>query len=147
MKDTNNLLTHNQWSAGEYNKTLPVALFNLEGICTNTYSIIGEQSLKLTRTGAGANARINYNSSISNKTVVVSAHVRTESTIAHLLLMELNSSGTIQQNIVAIPSNTQGTFSVSLVSGSTNSNFIIQFSNPGDIGSVIYVDDVSLTVS
>ncbi|WP_296862196.1 hypothetical protein [uncultured Methanobrevibacter sp.] len=147
MKDTNNLLEYNEWSAGEYNNTIPVTPYNIIGICTNTYSSIGEQSIKLTRNGPGANARISYNYSIINKTIVASAHIRTESTNAQLLLIELNSSGTIQQNVVTIPSNTQGTFSVSLISGSNNSKFIIQFSNTGDIGSVIFIDNIILTVS
>ena len=147
MKDNSNLLEHNEWSAGEYNNTIPVTPYNIIGICTNTYSSIGEQSLKLTRNGPGANARISYNQSIINKTIVASAHIRTESTNAQLLLIELNSSGTIQQNVVTIPSNTQGTFSVSLISGSNNSKFIIQFSNTGDIGSVIFIDNIILTVS
>ena len=149
VKDTNNLLSHNQWTAGEYGNTIPVILANMLGVITNNYSDIGEQSLKLTKNApSGSYSRITYNQSIINKTVTVSAHIRTVDTNAKLLLLELDSnSSTIQSRTVNIPSNSYGTFNTSLISGSNNSKFVIQFSNIGGQGSDIYVDDIIFTVS
>ena len=148
MKDTNNLLTHNQWSAGEYGNTIPVILVNMLGVITNNYSDIGEQSLKLTKNASsGSYSRIIYNQSIINKTVTVSAHIRTVDTKAQLLLSELDSNdNTIQTGTVNIPTNSYGTFTSSLISGSNNSKFVIHFGNIGGQNSDIYVDDISLTV-
>ena len=148
MKDTNNLLEYNVWSAGEYGNTIPVILANMLGVITNNYSDIGEQSLKLTKNASsGSYSRIIYNQSIINKTVTVSAHIRTVDTNAQLLLLEFDSdSRTIQTGTVNIPTNSYGTFNISLISGSNNSKFVIQFSNIGGQGSDIYVDDISLTV-
>ena len=149
MKDNNNLLSHNQWAAGEYENTIPVILTNMLGVITNNYSDIGEQSLKLTKNASsGSYSRIIYNQGIINKTVTISAHIRTVDTNAQLLLLELDSNGsTIQSRTVNIPSNTYGTFNTSLISGSNNSKFVIQFSNIGGQGSDIYVDDIIFTVS
>lgn len=149
MKDNNNLLSHNQWTAGEYGNSIPVMLVNTIGVITNKYSNIGEQSLKLTKNASsGSYSRIIYNQSIINKTVTISAHIRTEDTICQLLLLELDSNGsTIQSRTVNIPSNSYGTFNTSLISGSNNSKFVIHFSNIGGQGSDIYVDDIIFTVS
>ena len=149
MKDTNNLLSHNQWTAGEYENTIPTTLANTIGLITNKYSYIGEQSLKLTKNASsGSYSRIIYNQSIINKTVTISAHIRTEDTICQLLLLELDSnSSTIQSITVNIPSNSYGTFNTSLISGSNNSKFVIHFGNIGGQGSDIYVDNIMLTSS
>ena len=149
MKDTNNLLSHNQWTAGEYENTIPATLANTIGVITNNYSDIGEQSLKLTKNASsGSYSRIIYNQSIINKTVTISAHIRTEDTICQLLLLEVDSNGsTIQSRTVNIPSNSYGTFNISLISGSNNSKFVIHFGNIGGQGSDIYVDNIMLTAS
>ena len=51
MKDTKNLLTHNQWSAGEYENSPEIFEKepNITKICSNDYSDIGEQSIKITK--------------------------------------------------------------------------------------------------
>ena len=50
MKDTDNLLDHNQWSAGEYQNNL--SSFDRIDACiiTNTYSYIGESCIRVGKT-------------------------------------------------------------------------------------------------
>jgi len=51
VKDNNNLLTHNQWSAGEYTKNISelTCFTGFDVMVTNEYSIIGEHSFKCER--------------------------------------------------------------------------------------------------
>ena len=148
MKDTSNLLTTNEWSAGEYENIMPLQIFNTIAILTKTYSSIGEQSVRLTKNASsGSYSRITYNQSILNKTITASAHIRTCESTAQLLLLEIDTNRDMLQNrSITIPSNSHGNFSISLDSGSADNKFIIQFSNLGVIGDNIFVDDICLTV-
>lgn len=50
MKDNNNILDYNTWTAGEYEKKLPSTTYipvNHNTNLTNDYSIIGESSIKI----------------------------------------------------------------------------------------------------
>ena len=150
MKDNNNLLSHNQWTAGEY-ENYPEIFYTApmtDRICTNDYSSIGEQSIKLTKLGSpGSYARVSYNQSIINKTVTASVTIKTENATVLLILLERDGTNIIQQRNVTVPSNSFMNISVSLESTSSNTSFGIQFNNNGDVGSFIHIDNISLTVS
>lgn len=149
MKDNNNLLSHNQWSAGEY-ENYPEIFYTApmtDRICTNEYSSIGEQSIKLTKIAdSGAYARVSYDNSIINKTVTASAMIKTNNR-GELILIEISGNNIITTNRVTIPAGSCAVFTVSLNSGNDNSRFGIQFSNHGDKYSSIYIDDICLSVS
>ena len=49
MKDTNNLLTHNQWTSGDYTNDLTDFTRIQSSKITNKYSTIGESSINLDR--------------------------------------------------------------------------------------------------
>ena len=52
MKDTNNLLTHSQWSSGEYSNPTNIATgLGQKYQISNKFSSIGENSIKITRIG------------------------------------------------------------------------------------------------
>ena len=105
MKDTNNLLTHNQWTCGEYanNPEMFNIAYLVNRVCTNKYSDIGEQSIKLTKLGSsGSYARVSYNQSIINKTVTASATIKTENATAFLILLEIDDNNIIQQRNVIL---------------------------------------------
>ena len=74
MKDTNNVLGHNVWSATEYSND--ITGFNKgAGINTysiNTYSTVGEHSLKITNKGSSAYRLRVYLPASKNDTVTVS---------------------------------------------------------------------------
>ena len=149
MKDNNNLLSHNQWSAGEY-ENYPEIFYTApmtDRICTNEYSSIGEQSIKLTKKAdSGTYARASYDNSIINKTVTASAMIKTNSP-GQLVLLEISENTLITQNMVTIPAGSCTVFTVSLNSGNDNSRFGIQFSNHGDKYSSMYIDDLYLSIS
>ena len=150
MKDTNNLLTHNQWSAGEYENTPEIFSVKpyVNNICTNNYSDIGEQSIKITKLqSSGSYARIMYNNGISNKTVTASATIKTENNSATLILLEIGSNGLINQQSVDVPANSFTKVNVSLHSTTSNTSFGVQFNNNGNVNSFIHIDNVSLYAS
>lgn len=150
MKDTNNLLDHNTWSSGEYNNNPEI--FNLAPstmrIVSNEYSNIGESSIRLTKTVAsGAYARITHTENLSNKTVTASAHIRSATKKATMIIIELNGSSIVQQASVDVPANTSKTVSVSLNTGNSCSAIAVQFNNNDGKDSIIFVDDISLVSS
>ena len=149
VKDNNNLLSHNQWSAGEY-ENYPEIFYTApmtDRICTNEYSSIGEQSIKLTKKAdSGTYARASYDNSIINKTVTASAMIKTNNP-GQLVLLEISGNTLITQNMVTIPAGSCAVFTVSLNSSNDNSRFGIQFSNHGDKYSSMYIDDLYLSIS
>ena len=149
MKDNNNILDYNTWTAGEYENT-PEIFYTApmtDRICTNDYSSIGEQSIKLTKKAdSGTYARVSYDNSIINKTVTASAMIKTNNP-GELILIEFSGNNIITTNRVTIPAGSCAVFTVSLNSGNDNSRFGIQFSNHGDKYSSMYIDDLYLSIS
>lgn len=147
MKDTNNLLNFNYWSAGEYeNKLNYMITIDSGAIITNEYSDIGESSIKQIRTADGASGgsyiRINYNNSIINKTITASATIKTTDYDVDVIIGEKADVTNAYSTVV--PANSCRNVSVSLVSSSSNTSFFIQVNNRGNKNSVVYVDNISL---
>lgn len=150
MKDTGNLLTYNQWTCGEYENSPEIFTLaqQVNKTCTNKYSDIGEQSIKITKLAvSGSYSRIIYNQSIINKTVTASATIKTEDNSATFFLLELDRYNVINQKYVTIPSNSFIKVTLLLEGGTSNTLFAIQFNNNGDVNSFIHIDNISLTVS
>lgn len=149
MKDNNNLLDYNTWSAGEYENTPEIfyAAPLMSRICSNEWSIIGEQGIKLTKEGpSGAYGRIFYNQSFNNKTITASATIRTYDSAAYLYVLESNGPTIVQTRNVFVPANSVSDVSVSLVSGSENTRFGVQFNIDEEVG-FINIDNIRLVSS
>lgn len=149
MKDNDNVLNYNIWSAGEYENNPEIFYGNpiISRICTNEWSIIGEQGIKLTKKNSSESyVRIYHNQSFINKTVTASATIKTYNSAAYLYLFEANSSGFIQSRSVFVPANSVSKVNVSLVSGSNNTRFGVQFNIVEDTGS-INIDNIKLIQS
>lgn len=141
MKDTNNLLSHNQWSVGEYGgSTVPDISWGVTIHQTNEYSIIGEQSLKAIATSTNG-IRFNYNNSLTNKTVTAKLYLRSENLI-WIMFREMSSNGEVI-NSTSSSFTGIGDVELSLSSSSNNSSFQIQlFSIP--VNAIVYIDNVRL---
>ena len=149
MKDTNNLFSYNQWTAGEYNNNLNDFTLNntqqQQNIISNDYSKIGESSLKMISSQTGDYIRIWYSNELKNKNVTSKIHIKSEETI-DVLLREYDSNNTL----ISLKHTTFsgcGNVSLSLTSSNTTNNkFLLQISNiPKD--KIVYVDDIMLTAS
>lgn len=140
MKDTNNLLSHNQWSVGEYGgSTVPNISWGVTIHQTNEYSIIGEQSLKAIATSANG-IRFNYSGSLPNKTITAKFSLRTENTV-WVAIREMSSSDVV--NSASASFTGIGDVEVTLSSSATNTSFQLHlFSIPTD--GVVYIDNVRL---
>ena len=141
MKDTNNILSYNQWSCGEYDISQAQSIdWGVTIHKTNEYSVIGEQSLKAIATSANG-IRFNYNNSLTNKTVTAKLYLRSENVI-WASLREMSSNNEVI-NSKSSSFTGIGDVELSLSSSSNNSSFQIQlFSIP--INAVVYIDNVRL---
>ena len=149
MKDNDNVLNYNIWSAGEYENNPEIFYGNpiTSRICANEWSIIGEQGIKLTKKNSSESyVRIYHNQSFIDKTVTASATIKTYNSAAYLYLVEANSSSIIQSRSVFVPANSVSNVNVSLVSGSNNTRFGVQFNIVEDTGS-INIDNIKLIQS
>lgn len=151
MKDTNNLLTHNQWSAGEYeNKNTIFDKSNkMKEALSNSYSNIGEQSIKITKQESGAYSRLFYLDNIINKTFTVSASIKSNKyyDTQFILAESYNTGKTIQAKAVTIPKNTTSkNVSVTLTTSSICEAVSIQINiNYAPEGTSCYIDNLNLT--
>ena len=153
VKDNKNLLTYNQWSAGEYENSpdIFVVKYYIKNINTPEYSDIGELSIKLTRTEnggtGGSYGQISYENSIPNKTLTASATIKTKETEVDMILLDKLSTQEFKAKYVRVPTNFCGNVNVSLESNELNSSFAIQFNNRGNKNDFLYVDNTSLIIS
>ena len=141
MKDNNNLLSHNQWSCGEYDNSQAQSIdWGVTIHKTNEYSVIGECSLKAIGESS-AGIRFNYDNPISNKTVTARLSLRAENTI-WVTLREM-APNSVVINTSSISFTGCGDVELSLSSSSNNTSFQIQlFSIP--VNAVVYIDNVRL---
>lgn len=144
MKDNNNLLSHNQWSAGEYENSKAQSMdWGATVYKTNEYSIVGESSLKVIRTESTHGVRFNYSNSIINKTITARLSLRTENTI-WVALREMNSNDVINQTTSSFTG--IGDVELLLSSSNNNSSFQIQLYGIPD-GNIVFVDNLRLVSS
>ena len=152
MKDTNNLLTVDQWSCTEYTGSTTGFIGGDGSIRepTNIWSKIGESSLKATKTGTALYGfRVSYEGSLTgtvtgkltlltksneNVTIVLYASNANEE------IIEATASNVISNNIPV-------TVSLSIPTNNNAVKYELNISNNGSIGCVTFVDDISLTAS
>ena len=141
VKDTNNLLSYNQWSCGEYDISQAQSIdWGVTIHKTNEYSVIGEYSLKAIGESS-AGIRFNYDNSISNKTVTAKLSLRTEKTI-WVALREMAPNSTVI-NTSSISFTGCGDVELSLSSSNNNTSFQIQIWEL-PISAVVYIKNVRL---
>ena len=141
MKDTNNILTHNQWSGGEYDGNTGGMETNGILITSNDYSNIGENSFKIinnvdiTRYGG-----IIPISATAGKTYTFTATVYTPLSAINMVMRDSQWN---TQVIGIFPSNKAETYSLTLTV-SQNTILYCQFNVLSDFA---FVDNLILTVS
>ena len=141
MKDTTNLLNHNQWSAGEYQE-------NIQGYDTNCiiqtskeYSKIGENSLKVINNTSGTKSM--YTSAFtvaSNKTYTLSCILFNPESMVNVVLISNKGTYTV---VSVYPSDNPQRISVSY-NTTDDSSLACRWNIFSDY---CFIDDVSLTAS
>ena len=152
MKDTSNLLTHDQWSCTEY--TLSTTGF-LGGIgtrreSTNTWSKIGESSLKATKLGSTQTGfRVEYPGTLTGTVTGKLTLLSNSNKNTIIILYSTNSNGEIVDSTLldVISPNIPVTVSLNIPANNTATTYAINITNYGDIGCLTFVDDISLSVS
>ena len=152
MKDTNNLLTDNQWSGTDYleNNTGFTGYNSTNTLRepVNEWSSIGEKSLRITRLTSSSHwVRAYYPNSIISKTVTGKLTIKTTNSSVTVSLLELNGGTALQTATVIVPANTVFNVNLSLTSGTSNTRFALQTVSNGDVGDVYYIDDLSIVSS
>ena len=146
MKENQNALNYNVWSAGEYeNNTNGIYRINenTEIITNKEYSNIGENSYRVKIISSSPGSLIvNRMSHEANKTITASLNIRAVSGNLTLRLQELSISN---RTDVIVSEGSIGAFSVShIVSSTQNVQFMII---PEGQGTLCYIDNISLTTS
>lgn len=152
MKDTNNLLTDNQWSGSDYleNNTGFTGYNSTNTLreSVNEWSSIGENSLRITRLTSSSHwVRVYYSNSIKSKIVTGKATIKTTDSSVTVSLLELNGGTTVQTATVVVPAGTVFNVNLSLTSGDANTRFALHTVSGGNIGDVYYIDDLSIVSS
>ena len=146
MKENQNTLDYNVWSAGEYKNSLAdIAYIPPEDIIkiTNEYSVIGETSIQLKSTVNETKnfmlANLQYGSNIG---LTAKAHIRIVNGNAYFRMS--NSYGTIVSQVLV----KEGTCDEITVSGVTPSSGYYRISiSTFTEDVVLYVDNIHLTTS
>ena len=146
VKENQNALNYNVWSAGEYeNNTNGIYRINenTEIITNKEYSNIGENSYRVKIISSSPGSLIvNRMSHEANKTITASLNIRAVSGNLTLRLQELSISN---RTDVIVSEGSIGAFSVShIVSSTQNVQFMII---PEGQGTLCYIDNISLTTS
>ena len=147
MKDTNNLLTHSQWSSGEYsNQTNIATSLGQKYQISNEFSSIGENSIKITRVGNNViwtESRI-YNPSKNTFTCSCDILAKNRGQVYFVAVY-----GDTTQDVVFTDVEVKDDVQHITVSGSINQSKPLSFVSIRfiirDIGGFIYVDNISIT--
>lgn len=148
MKDKNNLLDYNQWTLGEYEPSSIVVTnaTNAKAYLTYEYSHIGEKSLKITQLANGGYAFINYNENKKNKTLTATTYINTNNSKVYFLLVELVNGHVVQSPYIVIPPNSEGLYSISLITGNEDNKLRMQVNLYGENNNHIFQDSLKLTL-
>lgn len=108
------------------------------------YSVNGERSLKVNKTEDGnAYARIELNDSFLEKIINITGNVKTISGQVYFQLLEING-GIINTSQISIPGGSDDEFSLTLQTGTENTQIILQIIYFDYNG--IFLDNLKLTV-
>ena len=150
MKDTNNLLTYQQWSCGDYtpqnnpgHDNDSFFLKDAEAYYTNEISCNGEYSVKTIQTATGDPfIRVNYRSTwTGEKTVTVTVKIYA----VHRLYVRLTNN-TVGSGVMVYPSGTWQEISLSLECTNYQGVYVY-FNHQIGVGSTFFLDDICLTAS
>ena len=149
MKDTLNLLTHNQWSGTEYLSDITgFAVYNSSNVLretSNIWSENGENSLKITKLKENSFwVRAYSQNEIHCKTITGEVTIRTTNSSVKVYLLEIQNGITIQGSTVTVPANTVANINLSLFSGDANTSVAIHVGIVGDVGDICYIDNLQL---
>ena len=141
MKDTNNILTYNIWTCGDYNNLEDFNIYTQESLqITNNYSYIGECSAQITLSG---NAYVDVPTNITSLgTYTLTLKILTENWVQIRLL-----ESWVVKSSVNIPPNTDYWQIINIsATFSDLSNIRIRMMNTGTTDKVFF-DDVTLIKS
>lgn len=148
MKDTNNILSYNQWSCGDYKDNQPTdddnfTLFDTTAYYSKEFSVNGESSVKVIKTGTtDPLIRVNYRSTFSTaKTITFNCKIYNPSAAVYIRL----TNNTISSGVYVPKSDSILNVSVSL-SAVSNNGIYVYFNFQNDGGSVFFFDDINLTM-
>lgn len=147
MKENQNTLDHNVWSAGEYKNSLEnIASIpsNVIAKTTNEWSVIGENSIYIKSTSdTTANFIISVNQYNAGVILTGKAHIRCINGSASIRLVNQTSSTVIAST--NIDASTLGEVSVSGTNASVGDvRFLIRIATTG---TELFIDNISLTNS
>ena len=141
VKDTDNILTHNQWSGGEYNRNTEGMETNDMIITSNDYSKIGENSFKIINNSDTTKyGGVSAISAIAGKTYTFKATIYNPLTQVNMVIRDTQWNA---QSVSIPPSNKAETYTLTL---EVSQNTTI-YCNFNVLSNFIYVDDISLTAS
>ncbi len=146
MKDTNNLLTYNQWSAGDYEQSTN-GLINASGYqvqLSNQWSHIGENSFKITRIGdSGTWAECDTDT--NKKELTASCSILAGNGCGLRVILYYTDDTTIFESVTIPASNNIQTPSVNIVADSTKtvSKVALRINNISS-NSFVYVDNIKI---
>lgn len=141
MKDTNNILTHNIWTCGDYNNLEDFNRYTQESLqITNNNSYIGECSAQIT---LSRNAYVDVPTNITSAgTYTLTLKILTENWVQIRLLESWNVKASVE-----IPPNATSWQTISLsATFSDLSNIRSRIKNNGNTDNVFF-DDVTLIKS
>ena len=153
MKDTNNLLTYNQWSGTDYlENNTGFAVYNSNDVSrssSNNWSSNGEHSLKVNKlSDSNFWVRAYYQDSILSKTITGKLTIKTNNSRVKVYLIELNGSTSVQTTSITVPANTVSSVNLSLTSGDTNTRFALHTVSLDDVEDhIYYIDNLQLYAS
>ena len=145
MKENQNQLDTNVWSAGEYKNSLENIVSipsNVIAKTTNEYSVIGENSIHLKSTSdTTANFIMSFDQINAGVILTGKAHIRCINGNASIRLVNQSTSTVIAST--NIDTSTSGEISVSGTNASAGGvRFLIRIANTG---TELFIDNISLT--
>lgn len=144
MKDTNNLLSYNQWSCGEYENIL-TGVNNGAGqntVISNTWSSIGENSFKISRIGESSSwseCRVNTN----KNEITASCDILALSYCTLSVVVDYSDNSQNHNSVSIHSSNSVQNVSVHF-ENNTNKTVVKASLRISNVTSLVYVDNLKL---
>ena len=149
VKDKNNILTHNIWSAGEYLNSLSDITVgnNANAVISSDWAYNGNSSIKFTQTGSGGSRSmlISYSYSEVGNTLTASINCLNTANISYLKFYQLKDGSVLGSQTVNIPaSNDMQTVSATFTTVDTINTLRIVIETTDNVGQTIFVDNIKI---
>ena len=144
MKENQNLLGYNVWSAGEYKNSLIDMNYIPPQVVVKTtteYSFIGENSIQLKTTSNNWQNFMLSGAKYSAGTLTAKAHIRVVSGMARFRLVNMSNTIIAAANVSA---GTCDEITINGVNTPTEQVRVMISTNSDDV--LVYVDNISLTL-